>query len=211
MKEMKERPLVEAALEIGEAIADQFISNPIVKDIPCIGIAIKVGKAFADIPNRLLLAKISRFLTQLDSVSPEAKAAFQEKMTSNTEEAEKVGEAILFTLDKASDLEKPKIIAMIFLSYMDNRLNITDFRRITEAINQSFTDDLMELAAKDTIPDQSQEECLRYLTSSGLTKIASSEMFDDAGKIYYELTEIGRKFLEACRYADKIKASYSSS
>lgn len=202
MKEMKERPILEAALEITEVVVDQFIFNDLVKDIPFVGTALKACKSGADIRDKLFLAKISRFLTELNSVRPEVKEALKEKMTNNTEEAKKVGEVVLLLLDKVSDLEKPEILAKIFLAYIDNQVTFDGFRRITEAVSQAFVDDLRTLLDKDSIPSKSQEAYLRYLTSTGLTEIVSEKMIDGMGNLYYELTELGCKFLEAYRYAD---------
>ncbi len=199
---MKERPLLEAVLENTEVIVDQFISNDLVKDIPLVGTALKSCKAVADIRDKLFLAKISRFLTELNSVRPEVKEVLKGKMTNNPEEAKKVGEVVLLVLDKMSDLEKPEILAKVFLAYIYDQVTFDDLRRITEAVTQAFVDDLRTLIDKDSIPDKSQEAYLRYLTSTGLTEIVSKESYDEAGNLYYELTELGRKFLEGCRYAD---------
>jgi hypothetical protein len=199
MKEMKERALLEAALENTEVVVDQFISNDLVKDIPFVGTALKACKAVADIRDRLFLAKISRFLTELNSVRLEIKEALKEKMTNNTEEAKKIGEVVLLVPDKVSDLEKPEILAKIFLAHIDNQVTFDDFRRITEAVSQAFVDDLRTLIDKDSIPSKSQEAYLRYLTITGLTEIVSEKIFDEMGNLY-ELNELGRNFLEACLY-----------
>lgn len=201
---MKERPLLEAALENTEVVVDQLISNDLIKDIPLVGTALKACKAVADIRDKLFLAKISRFLTELNSVRPEIKEDLKGKMTNNTEEARRIGEVVLLVLDKVSDLEKPEILAKIFLAYIENQVTFDDFRRITEAVSQAFVDDLRTLVDKDSVPSKSQETYLGYLTSTGLTEIVSGKTFDEAGNLYYELTKLGHKFLKACRYADKL-------
>lgn len=201
---MKERPLLEAALENTEVVVDQLISNDLIKDISLVGTALKACKAVADIRDKLFLAKISRFLTELNSVRPEIKEDLKGKMTNNTEEARRIGEVVLLVLDKVSDLEKPEILAKIFLAYIENQVTFDDFRRITEAVSQAFVDDLRTLVDKDSVPSKSQETYLGYLTSTGLTEIVSGKTFDEAGNLYYELTKLGHKFLKACRYADKL-------
>jgi len=126
---MKDRPLLEAVLENTEVVADQFISNNLVKDIPFVGTALKACKAVADVRDKLFLAKISRFITELDLVPPETREALIEKMKKHSDEAKKVGEAVLFSIDKASDLEKPEIIAKIFLAYITNQISVVPFRK----------------------------------------------------------------------------------
>lgn len=198
---MKDRPLIEAVLENAEVVVDQCISNDFVKDIPFIGNVLKVYKAVVDSRDKLLMAKISRFIEELSSVQPEVKEALIEKMKNHPDEAKKVGEVVLFAIDKASDLEKPEIIAKIFLAYISDQITCSDLRRITEAVNQAFVDDLKTLINVDSIPDKSQEAYLRYLVSTGLTEVVPGKTFREGGELYFEITEFGHKFLKAYQYA----------
>lgn len=200
---MKDRPLLEALLENTEVfIDDQFISNDLVKDIPVFGTVLKLCKTFENISNRMFQAKFWRFYTKLDSVTPQEKEALKEKIKNNPEEVKKVTEVVVLILDKVSDLEKPEIIAMIFLAYVYNQITCDEFRRIAEAVILAFVDDLKTLINENSIPCKSQEPYLRYLSSTGLTEIVGTKMFDDAGELYFEVTELGRKFLQAYRYAN---------
>ncbi|WP_392476798.1 hypothetical protein [Nostoc sp. C110] len=201
---MKDKPLEEAFLENTEVLIDQFISNDLVKDIPVFGTALKICKGVADISNRIFLAKISRFITKLNSVKPQEKKALIEKIKNNSEEAEKIGEVVLFILDKISDLEKAEIIAMIFIAYAHNQINYDDFRRLAEAVSLAFVDDLKTLINKSSITCKSQEAYLRYLSSTGLTEIVGEKTFDEAGEFYFEVTELGYKFLEAYRCGNEL-------
>jgi len=198
---MKDRPLLEAVLENTEVVVDQFISNDLVKDIPFFGTALKACKAVSDVKDKLFLAKISRFLTELNSVSPEIKKALAEKMKNHPDEAKKVGEAVLFSIDKVSDLEKPEIIAKVFLAYINDQITCTTLRRMTEAVNQAFVDDLKTLINEDSIPSRSQEPYLRYLVNTGLTEVVAGKTMDEVGEIYFEITEFGYEFLKAYQYA----------
>lgn len=190
---MQDRHLLEAVLENTEVIVDQCISNDFVKDIPFIGTTLKAYKALVDFRDKLFLAKISRFIEELDSVQPEVKEALIEKVRNHPDEAKKIGEVVLFAIDKASDLEKPEIIAKIFLAYTNDQITCSDLRRITEAVNQAFVDDLKTLINVDSIPNKSQEAYLRYLVSTGLTEVVPGKTFAEGGELYFEITEFGHK------------------
>jgi hypothetical protein len=200
---MKDRPLLEAALENTEVVVDQFLSNDLVKDIPSIGTALKICKTFGDVGDKLFLARILRFLTELDSVQPDIKKKLIEKMRNNPDEAKKVGEAVLFSIDKVSDLEKPEVIAKISLAYINEQITCNALRRMTEAVNQAFVDDLKALINKDITPNKSQEPYLRYLVTTGLTEVVAGKTVDEGGNLYFEITEFGYEFLRAYRYASR--------
>lgn len=202
---MKDRPLLEAFLENTEVVVDHLLDDldGLVKDIPVVGTTFKLCKAFVSVRDRMFLAKISHFLKELDSARPEDKQKLTEKMRNYPDEAKKIGEIVLFSIDKASDLEKPEIVAKIFLAYINNQITYDVLRRMIEAINQAFVDDLKTLIYKGSISNKSQEPYLRYLVSTGLTEVVAGETIDSAGKIYFKITEFGNEFIKAYRYASE--------
>lgn len=181
---------------------------PCLKVIPPISATIKILTEITNLSNTLLEAKIKDFLFELESIEKQEQEEFVKEMEENPKKAEKVGEIILFSLDKISDTDKSKFLAKIFIAYVRGKIDFSDFRRITEAVNTAFVDDLKTLNNKvtnpDRIPPRSQEIYLRYLSSSGLTQILAGELIDDAGQIYYEVTELGLKFLKAYQYANSL-------
>ncbi|BAZ42761.1 hypothetical protein NIES4101_87310 [Calothrix sp. NIES-4101] len=201
---MKDRLLLEAFLENGEVCVDALISNDFVKDIPVFGTIIKAYKAFDNFKDKLFLAKISRFIEELASVQPEVQEAIVEKMRNHPDEAKKVGEVVLFAIDKASDLEKPEIIAKIFLAYISNQINCSELRRMTEAVNLVFVDDLKTLINERGIASKSQHIYLKCLVSTGLTEVVAGKTVNEGGELYFEITEFGRKFLKAYQYGSTL-------
>lgn len=201
---MAKKELLEVALDNAEVLIDQYLDNEVVKEIPLLGTALKLVKAATDIRDRMFAAKIAKFLGALNSISEEQKEKLQDKMKNEPEEVNKVGEVVLFTLDRLSDLNKPVIIAKVFLAYIDGYLKGNDFRRIVEAVDIAFIDDLSKFFSIHTPPKNSQEPYLRYLTRTGLTEVVAGKTFDDAGELYYELTKLGTKALNAYRHGTKL-------
>lgn len=201
---MAKQELLEVALDNAEVLIDQYIDNEVVKEIPVLGTALKLVKAATDIRDRMFAAKIAKFLSALNSVSEEQKEKLRNKMKNQPEEVNKVGEVILFTLDRLSDLNKPVIISKLFLAYVDGYLKGNDFRRIVEAVDIAFIDDLSKFFSIHNPPKKSQEPYLRYLARTGLTEVVAGKTFDDAGELYYELTKLGTKALNAYRHGTKL-------
>jgi len=201
---MKENHLFEAVLDNTEVIVDQFIDNEIVKEIPIFGTALKIIKGTLDIRDRMFGAKIAKFLTTLESVSEETKEKIKEKVRKDPEEIKKVGEVILLTIDKLTDLEKSSFIAILFMAYIDGYITNLEFRRLVEAIDLAFIDDLNQFLEIKNPPKKSKESYLRYLYRSGLTEIVAGKTYEDSGEIFYELTKLGNKLLHAYRHGVKL-------
>lgn len=201
---MAKKELLEVALDSAEVLIDQYIKNDVVKEIPVLGTALKVVKAAADIRDRMFAAKIGKFLSALDSVPDKQKDNLRAKLKSEPEEVNRVGEVILFTLDRLSDLNKPEIISKIFLAYVDGYLKGSDFRRIVETIDIAFIDDLNKFFSIHNPPKKSQEPYLRYLSRTGLTEVVAGKNISEAGELYYELSKLGTKALNAYRHGSKI-------
>lgn len=201
---MTNRHLLEVALDNAEVLVDKYVDNDFVKEIPILGSALKLVTAASDIRDRIFAAKVARFLTCLDSISNEKKESLRKKIQGSHEEANKVGEIVLLTLDRLTDLEKPEIISMVFLAYVDGHLKETDFRRVVEAIDLAFVDDLRRLFSIHNPPKKPQDAYLRYLVRTGLTEVVAGNTFDEAGELYYELSSLGTKALNAYRHGRKI-------
>ncbi|MBT3187842.1 MAG: hypothetical protein HN736_00790 [Anaerolineae bacterium] len=118
-------------------------------------------------------------------------------MASDPEEARRVGETTLAILERTISTEKSEIIAKIFVAYGLGHLRETDFRRLSEAIDRSFVDDLKKLVKLHKVPDKSKEEFLAFLLPSGFTISVGGEQLDDFGQIYYKVTSLGNKFRTA--------------
>lgn len=201
---MVKQHLLEAALDNAEVFIDRLIDNEIVKDVPMLGTALKVCRAGMDLRDRMFAAKIGKFVTNLDAVNEETKVKIKQKMVENHEATRKIGEMILLTLEKLTDLDKPEIIAKVFLAYIDGHLTNKEFRRLIEVIDLSFIDDLNVFLQLRNPPMKSKEAFLRYLARSGVTEVVAGQTWNDSGELYYEVTRLGNKLINAYRHGGKL-------
>lgn len=203
-KTSAEKHFLEALLENGEVFVDKLMESDVVKDFPVLGTALKICKAGSNLRDYIFAAKIHKFITSLRSVSPDLRAKFKKKIVDNPEERKRVGEFVLLTIDKISDLEKPEIIAKIFLAYMDGHLTADELRRIVEAIDLAFIADLKVFLHTSRPSEKSKEAYLLYLTRSGLTEIVAGKTIDEIGEIYFEFSRLGKNFLNAYHHGNKL-------
>jgi len=208
-KTAAEKHFLEAILENGEVIFDDLLKSDLIKDLPVLGTAVKFCKTGSNIRDYLFAAKIFKFITNLNSLSLDEKSKFNKKLADNPEEQKRVGEIVLLTIDKLSDLEKPEIIAKVFLAYIDEEITLGEFQRITEAIHLAFITDLKAILASDRPPVESQEAHLDYLTPSGLTKMVPGDTVDEIGKVYFEFSKLGKKLIHAYKHGDRLAKKLS--
>ncbi|MFZ2161090.1 MAG: hypothetical protein WAW02_02625 [Sideroxyarcus sp.] len=207
MPSSKDRPIVEAILEGGEVVADILMRGELLAEIPLIGTAIKVCKAADSIRDRAFAIKLSNFVLNLEGISEEQKDKLKEKMGAGTEEAQKVGETLFFILDRVTDLDKPILLSQIFLAYIDGVVSSEYLRRLCQAVDTAFPDDLQEFLIAEVTLQKSDDRWMRYLVPSGLTRLVGTQTIDEIGaKNYYEITSLGQALRQAYIHAKQDKA-----
>lgn len=196
MTKPKDRNFLEATLQNIEVAVDAATSNEAIASIPVIGTAFKVCKGIDDLRARAFAAKLERFVSAPSLVEPKAKAAILRKMQSSSVEAQKVGETLFLVLDRFIDLNKPEILAKVFVAYVDGLISAIDLQRLAQAIDIAFSGDLTslldaeEMVVNGGMPDATYLPWMRTLIPSGLT-------INNAGgvtvvKTSNEVTPLGR-------------------
>ncbi len=207
---MKESPIIEAALENAEALIDAVTDNEILKSIPVVGTALKVIKGAGDIRDRLFAAKIMTFLNALENVAPDLKEKIRQRVSENADESRKVGETVLLLIDRLADLDKADIIAKVFIAYAYGHLKPAEFQRVTQAVDQAFVSDLFLRTHNLPKKGPSQEIFMQSLYPSGLTKIVGGKTSDTVGEFYFEVSTLGNKLIDAYNHGKKLSQQSAS-
>jgi len=193
----KDRPLVQASLEGTESIVSILMHGEFLSGFPVLSQAINFCKALDSLRDRSLALKLARFIENLSGITEEQKNKLKEKVNAGTEEATKIGETLFFVIERVTDLDKPALLAKIFLAYVDEVISGEELRRLCQAVDTAFANDLQQLLAVESIPDNSNEMWMQNLLPSGLTRLVGAEMFDDLGKLYCEETLLAKKLRNA--------------
>ena len=188
---------IELLADHGEILIDFFTNNEIIKEIPIFRDVIQLWTIKNSFSDFMYARKFKRFIEQFDFVSDKEKEELRKKIKSKPEEANKAGQTILLVINNISDFEKPEIIARIFIAFIDEYLDINQFKRIIDAIKIAYIDDLKKFFTINQLPIKSQEQYLRNLVSTGLTEITAGKSFNEGGELYYELTDLGEKAFKA--------------
>jgi hypothetical protein len=182
---------LEHAIEQGVALFEELEASEVARVIPGIGHFVRVWKKVNDIRSRLLAAKLRKFVTDPSLQSEKAKQRMRER--AGSEEAKKIGETLFLVLDKLTDMQKPVLLAKVFAGYLDGEMSASDLRRLCDAIDAAFTDDLMQLL---NTTDESKL-WKRYLASSGLTFLIVGSWGDSPDP--YELSPLGELFIRTVK------------
>ena len=104
-----------------------------------------------------------------------------------------------------SEIDKAEIIARVFVAYVDEYINFYEFKRLVDAIDQAFLDDVKKLLDTKDLVDlmKSDEPFMQYLARAGLTKPIGGETWDETGEIHYKITDIGEMLIGAYYSSNK--------
>ena len=201
----KERPILEAALESTEVIADVLTRGEAFADIPFIGTAIKICRAADAARDHAFAQKIARFVQNLENMTDDQRSKLKGKMAGGDEQARKVGETLFFVLERVTDLDKPLLLSQLFLAYVDGVVSSVELRRLSQSVDSAFADDLQMLLTAHKSPDKSDEPWMQYLVASGLTRLVAGQTYNEIGKLYYEVTPLAHKLRNAYFHGRKAR------
>lgn len=194
-KNAGERHLLLTAMQDGEALLDTLVSNELVRAIPIVSTAVGILKTVDDVRSAALKAKLVRFLTEETLRESIDARKIREKLDEDAA-AEVIGETLFLTLDKVTDLKKPALLAKIFASYLDGRIEREVLLLLAHCIDIAFVGDLEHFI--ETRGSAVMDEALRVhrLANAGLFESYPSGALSDA-RMHYQLSPLGSNFLHA--------------
>ncbi len=194
---VREKPILEGALEVGEVLIDQLVENPIAKEIPVVGSTLKLIKGVNDIRNRVFAAKIQSFIDPMNQADESFREEWKRKKSNNPEECEKIGETLLLVIEKTNDLKKAKLFGILFISFVYESITATDLSRLVQAVDMCFIDDVISLIKAEEAPMRSQETWMRYLQNGSFTTLVLQYIGDIQEAQNFSTTALGELLRKA--------------
>ena len=189
------------AADLLEPAWDEVFKDPILKDVPVLGTALKAASLAQSISDRIFFLKIRRFLNALDRDSRAKAKAFANEIQSGNEDSNRVAETLLLAIDKIDDLQKAPVLAAIFASFLRGEMSNADLRRLIFAVNSAAVDDILKLASMGRRPSGQSKEyeaVLSALTHTGISQDGVDYVVaEDLTDISKMITPLGEKFLDA--------------
>lgn len=100
----------------------------------------------------LFTKKLISFLSELSDVSVEQRRSMIESIDNSNDYKIKVGEKLIYIIEKAEDHYTSKIIAIFFSEFLSGKITYNQFLKISRIIDSMFIDDFLEFASDSSEP-----------------------------------------------------------
>lgn len=148
-KTIKNENLQNVVEGLGEFLIDSNLNEGLLKEIPILSTIVGVAKSGISVADRLFLKKLVFFLNEVKDIPKDTR----EKMINNIDKSEKfkikVGEKLMYIIDKCEDHEKSRLIAILFKSFINGGLDYDDFLKSSKVIENATVEDLMWFVKND--------------------------------------------------------------
>lgn len=124
--------------ELSEFTLDMFLNNGTLKDFPLfssISAAYRVGKSLAEFAN---YKKLIAFVNEINRgiVDEQKRSDYAYKIKTNERFRNREMEYILVLIDRYIGIEKPKMLAKLYLAYLDGEIIWEEFTMFAEVVDR---------------------------------------------------------------------------
>lgn len=161
------------ASDIAEIALDSVLNDGVIKDIPLVGSFMKLVSMGKNISGYLFARKLYEFYFNLKDIPKEKIEAFKQKLNDENI-AEEVGERLLLIINQADEIEKCKVIGIIFSAYIEEKISHIQCQRLCLAVNKVFIPDLTRFVINDS-PFGGLGESVNSLLSAGFISISGTD------------------------------------
>lgn len=208
--------------EYAELGLDALVEDGLFKDIPIVSTAVAVYRIGNSIREKHHIAKLISFLNEINKgiADEEKRQNYREKFASNEKFRNQELEYILILIDRYISFDKPRMLAKLYLAYLDGEIIWEEFTMYAEVIDRFLLLDCRTLVSEattfHTLRDGSADIILRLValglmvedksititearkTLKGESRSAS-QMSSDSKKKKYKRTDFGRKLANILR------------
>ena len=136
-------PLVEDGLmDVAEYSIDEVFNNEIIKQIPIVKTVIGAIQTGINIHDRLFLKKIVAFLVGINHISEKQRKKVIDKINSSKKYRMKVGEKLLYIIDKCDDYTNAENIAKLFSAMVKGDISYEQYLEASRIISRVSTNEL---------------------------------------------------------------------
>ncbi|MGM0582766.1 MAG: hypothetical protein ACQETL_18975 [Bacteroidota bacterium] len=202
---LKDSNLHNISTGFAETITDSLLEDGFMKEIPIVNTIVGLSKSAIRITDLLFLKKVISFLSEQEFISQKDRIEMIDKIDSSKKYRMKVGEKLLYIIDKCDDYENSQYISMLFAGFIKGEIDYPDFLRASKIIERIYIGDLKKFIENDRT-ELNPTELVEY-EGTGLYDIYTDEItlnYDDdwqhannyrvhGGEPIGIITEIGKK------------------
>lgn len=139
---LKDDNFQDVIMDLGETAIDTIFDDGVLKEVPILGSVLGLARATMTIQDKLFAKKLLTFLVQLKNTDTKSRNEQVDKIENDPSYKTKVGEKLLYIIDKCEDNEKAAYIGKLFQCYIEEKLNYEEFLRASRCIELTFLHDL---------------------------------------------------------------------
>ncbi len=140
---LKDSDLQGITVGLAETLTDALLEDGILKDIPVISTIVGLGKAGFKIRDRLFLKKIISFISELKEIPINKRNEIITKIDNSKQCRIKIGEKLLYIIDKCDDYEKSQLMGRLFKAFLEEKIDYDCFLRCSVVVDKAMPEDLM--------------------------------------------------------------------
>ena len=199
-------------LEIGtdflEMGIDHWFQEDIIKEIPVLGITVKLGRTITSVNDMFFTKKVLTFVKAIhdQQLNEEKWKKHREKLIRDKRLLDKEIEVILIYLDRQTHYRKSQILGKFYSLYFNEEIDWEDFQVLAEILDAVSVFDFFTLEElyKEKVFVQGRKSnklALKRLSSCGLVDyfngmLATAEDDQIKEPYYAKITEVGSVFVE---------------
>ena len=138
---LKDSDLQNVTIDLAETFSYALLNDGILKDIPIIGTIVGLTKAALSLNERLIIKKLIYFISELNDIDIEKRNKLISEIDNSEKVQIKVGEKLLYIIDKSEDHITAKYIAVIFKSFLNEEISYSEFLRCSTIVQKMFIQD----------------------------------------------------------------------
>jgi len=210
---LKDSDLQNVTVDLAESFSDALLNDGLLKDIPIIGTIVGLTKTAISLNDRLLIKKLIYFISELNDIDKKKREKLISEIDNSETQKIKVGEKLLYIIDKSDDHLTANYIAILFKAFLNEEIDYSQFLRCSTIIQklliqdlEQFIDtDVKDIEATYTKWDKGITDFQNYLIVAGICASATEsvtvrdqedyKMSDkyvvEGGELVVYLTDIG--------------------
>lgn len=172
---VKDSDLHNVSIILAETFTDSLLTEGILKEIPIFSTIVGLTKTTFGIRNRLFIKKLITFLAELKDIEPKKRAKMISDIDTKIGQRVKVGEKLIYILDKCDDHFDSKYVAQFFRAFLEEKITYNEFLRGASIIQKIFREDLeyflesrIATFEKETLTEESPNEDEAPLINVGI-------------------------------------------
>jgi hypothetical protein len=139
---LKDADLQSVTTDLAETFSDTLLSEGLLKDIPIIGTIIGLAKTTLNLKDRLLIKKLVYFISELRDIDSKKRRELISEIDNSEKEKIKIGEKLLYIVDRAEDHIIAKYIAILFKAFLKEEITYQEFLRGSTIIQKLILQDI---------------------------------------------------------------------